>query len=169
MDTLYFPPDILVFGAVLLALVTAIAIIDLQRLMIPDELNLGLAATGFGYQFWTTERFPVVAVMFSLVVLVLFWGLRRWFEITRGQTGLGLGDVKMAGASALWISPWNFALFLLATCFCAMMFVFLSYLRGDQVGMKTKVPFGPFLGLGIFVTWIFEIKGLPTFIPDGGD
>ena len=169
MGAMQFSLGIVLFGAILLALLITIAVIDLRRMIIPDGLNLGLAATGIGYQVWTLGRFPVIAVVFSLAVLSLFWVLRRWFELTRGQTGLGLGDVKMAGASVLWISPWNLALYMLITCVAALMFVLLSHFRGGALELKTKVPFGPFLGLGIFVTWILEISGMPTFIPDGGN
>ncbi len=169
MSVLPALPVVLVFGAVLLALVVAIAVIDIRRLIIPDGLNLGLAATGFGYQFWTLGRVPLLALVFSLLLLSLFWTIRRWFEMTRGQSGLGLGDVKMAGASALWINPWNLALFMLLTCSAALLFVFFSFLRGGTIDLKTKVPFGPFLGLGVFVTWMLENSGMPTFIPDGGN
>jgi leader peptidase (prepilin peptidase)/N-methyltransferase len=73
----------------------------------------------------------------------------------------------MAGASAFWISPWNLTLYLLFSCTGALLFVLYLYLRGGRIDLKMKVPFGPFLGLGLLVTWVLENSGFPTLVPDG--
>lgn len=168
MGTLGSSPAVLAFGIMLAGLAAAIAFFDLRHLIIPDSLNLALAAGGLAFQYWKTAQVPVVAVGFAVIVALLFLGLRQGFLRLRGRAGLGLGDVKMAGASALWFSPWNLALYLLATCVSALAFVTFRHLLGSRFSLETKVPFGPFLGLGVFVTWACENSGLPTFIPEGG-
>lgn len=161
-------PAILFFGILLTVLVAAIAVVDLRQLIIPDSLNLGLAVAGLLFQVWTEPVLPLGALLFAVLAFLVFLGLQQWFVRVRGVHGLGLGDVKMAGASALWISPWNAALYLLVTCVSALLFVFFIFLRGAKLEMRMKVPFGPFLGLGLLVTWLLENTGLPTFIPNGG-
>lgn len=168
MRVVEISPAILSFGFLLAVLVVAIAVVDLRQLIIPDSLNLTLAAAGLGFQFWIEPALPLDALLFAALVFVVFLGLQQWFVRVRGVQGLGLGDVKMASASAFWISPWNAALYLLVTCVTALLFVFFASLRGAKLEMKMKVPFGPFLGLGLFVTWLLENTGMPTFIPNGG-
>ncbi len=168
MSSVDISPTVIFFGAVLAVLVAAIAIIDFRSLIIPDALNAGLAVSGLAFQFWTGTGSIVIPLAFAIAVFLLFLALRRWFKARRQITALGLGDAKMAGASALWISPWNLPLYLLFTCVTALLFVLFSHLKSGNFDTKTKVPFGPFLGLGIFVTWVLENSGIPTFIPNGG-
>ncbi len=158
----------LIFGALLAILVAMITVFDLRHLIIPDSLNISLAIGGFAYQSWLIAAIAWRQVIFAIVVAALFMAVYLWFIRIRGKHGLGLGDVKMAGAASLWFSPWNLSLFLLVTCVTAMIFVFFGYLRGASFNRSTKVPFGPFLGLGVFVTWLLENTGMPTFIPSGG-
>lgn len=159
---------VLLFGGLLAVLAAAIAFVDARNLIIPDTLNASLAAGGFAYQSWMVSGFAWKALAFAGIIAGLFFAIYLWFIHVRGVHGLGLGDVKMAGAASLWISPWNFSLFLLVTCTTALLFVFFQYMRGAKLSRRTKLPFGPFLGLGVFVTWLFENSGMPTFIPNGG-
>ncbi|MEX0347702.1 MAG: prepilin peptidase [Rhizobiaceae bacterium] len=156
------------FGGLLAILIAAIAFVDARNLIIPDTLSASLAAGGFAYQSWLASGIAWKALAFAGIVAGLFLAIYIWFIRVRGVHGLGLGDVKMAGAASLWFSPWNFSLFLLITCITALLFVFFQYLRGARLERRTKLPFGPFLGLGVFVTWFFENSGMPTFIPNGG-
>ncbi len=158
----------LLFGALLAVLVATIAFVDARKLIIPDALNASLAAGGFAYQSWLASGIAWKALAFAGIVVGLFFAIYMWFIHVRGVHGLGLGDVKMAGAASFWFSPWNLSLFLLVTCITALLFVFFQYLRGARLSRSTKLPFGPFLGLGVFVTWFFENSGMTTFIPNGG-
>jgi len=42
-----------------------------------------------------------------------------------------------------------------------------SSLRSGGLDRAAKIPFGPFLGVGLAVTWIIERSGFTTFIPNG--
>ena len=158
----------LVFGVALFAVLAAMAIADFRTMLIPDKLNIALAGLGLAYQSVVIKSPPVTAIFFSIVVFVLFWLVRIGYRQLRGAAGLGLGDVKMAGASALWISPWNLPIFLLIACFSALLFVLLSACRGGGLDRQARIPFGPFVGLGLAVTWILERTDIPTLIPIGG-
>jgi prepilin signal peptidase PulO-like enzyme (type II secretory pathway) len=156
-----------VFGTALLALLAAIAVVDFDRQLIPDPLNLLLAGLGLAYQAASGRGPSVAAVAWAAVLVVALWGLRAGYRRCRGVVGLGLGDVKMAGASALWISPWNLPILLIAACLSALLFVALRALAGEPAGRRTRIPFGPFIGAGLMLTWLLEISGLPTLVPDG--
>lgn len=91
-----------------------------------------------------------------------------WLNIGLAGSGLGYGDVKMAGASALWFSPWNLPLFLMASSVSALVFVLAAQARGGGFQVSAKIPFGPFLGVGLAMTWLLERSQFATFVPNGG-
>ncbi len=156
------------FGVALFATLAATAVADFRTTLIPDKLNIVLAGLGLLYQSALIKSLPVTAILFSAAMFAFFWLIRTGYQHFRGAAGLGLGDVKMAGGSALWFSPWNLPIFLLAACFSALIFVVLSAHRGGGLDRAAKIPFGPFLGIGLAVTWVLERSGFTTFIPNGG-
>lgn len=158
----------LAFGTALLLVLASIARIDLESLTIPDGLNALLAALGLAWSWIDTGSFPFAAVLFGVAMLSAMWLVRIGFRLARGIDGLGLGDVKMAGAAALWYSPWNAPAFLFFSAISALLFLAARRSVTGRLDTNARVPFGPFLGVGLFATWLLERSGLPSFIPQGG-
>jgi prepilin signal peptidase PulO-like enzyme (type II secretory pathway) len=156
------------FGGLLLAVVAAIAVVDFARMVIPDGLNMALGGLGLAWQAASLAAVPAAGVAAAAGVYIalrmLAAGFRRW----RGVAGLGGGDIKMAAAAATWISPWNLPLLFILACLAALGVVAAQALAGHPVGRTTRVPFGPFIGLGLVLTWGLETSGLPTLAPGGG-
>jgi leader peptidase (prepilin peptidase) / N-methyltransferase len=157
-----------VFGLALLALVGAIAAIDWRRQIIPDELNLLLALSGLAYRWLDGNGFPVTALLSGVAASCALWAFSVGFQRLRGMVGLGLGDVKMAGAAAIWISPWNLPILLMSACLSALAVAALIALTGTRIGRLTRVPFGPFIGLGLVITFAIERTNLPSLAPTVG-
>ncbi len=155
------------FGLVMAVTLAFIAVSDFRRHIIPDALNGLLAGTGFAYQAWTLMRLPFGSVLFAILVFAGFWMVRLVYEQLRQSVGLGLGDVKMAAAAALWFDPWNLPLFMIITCCSALVFVLVLTIRSGRLEMAQRIPFGPFLGSGLFFTWLLERSSVATFIPAG--
>ena len=154
----------LAFGAVLLGLVIAIAAVDARRLIIPDGLNAMLALAGLAWQTVRPDGAPLVGLVAGAAVFLALWGFAAGFRRLRGVTGLGFGDVKMAGAAALWVSPWNLPILFIAGCAAALVTVAVL----GRTARAGRVPFGPFIGLGLLLTWGLERSGLPTLVPAVG-
>lgn len=154
-------------GAVLALLLAAIAREDLRSRRIPDPLTLALALSGALAALLSEGRLPLDRAAAGLAAAALLWAVGAGFRRVRGVTGLGLGDVKMAGAAAFWISPWNLPLFLAAACLAALLAVGGAILAGRPPGRRTRIPFGPFLGLGLLLVWSLETAGAPTLAPTG--
>ncbi|MCO5159978.1 MAG: A24 family peptidase [Mesorhizobium sp.] len=158
----------LAFAAALLAVLAAITVVDFRRLTIPDGLNAILAALGLGWAWLDAAGPPLAQIVFAAGLFTLFWLMRTVFFAVRKMAGLGLGDVKMAGAAALWFSPWNLPLFLFLTAISALLYVASRASVTGRLDTSARVPFGPFLGFGLFATWLIERSDMPTFIPDRG-
>lgn len=146
------------FSLALASILLAITWIDWRRLVIPDALNLCLAVTGCMFQ---ASASPIGAwwlhAGMGASVFAVFWLLRRAHQAATGRIGLGLGDVKMAGAAAIWIDPWNLPLLVFAASFSALAFTLLRELAaGGEVVRERRQPFGPFLAAALAMTWAGE-------------
>ncbi|KQY96870.1 hypothetical protein ASD21_22945 [Caulobacter sp. Root1455] len=102
----------LVVAALGLALIAGAAA-DVASRRLPDLASLVAAILGLGlalHRGGTAALTGLAAAAFTGGVLLL---LRRSFAARRGDPGLGLGDVKLAAALALWLgaaTPWAIAL-----------------------------------------------------------
>jgi len=142
---------LLVLGFALLAA----AVVDLRIRRLPDPLTLAVALAGAGL---AAGRGPGAlaggAVAATLAALVLL-AIRALSARRSGEPGLGLGDVKLIAALALWLGP--------AT---PLMVVFAAGLgllaAGLDRGGEPRRPFGPALALaGWGVGLALELGGSP--------
>lgn len=146
----------LIAAFVLIVIVAAISYVDFRKMRIPNVLVIALAGFGLAFQFASTGQFPILNLVFAVGVGSLFWLMRYVFFKLKGQPGLGLGDVKMAAACGVWINPWFFSVFLLiASLTCIVYAGFRAMIYGRQT-LGERIPFGPFLGIGLIAIWFFN-------------
>lgn len=141
---------------ILLLHLAVIASIDFRRFIIPDWCNLGLATSGLAVG-QVLGPFDVVSRLISILVFGgLFLSVRHFHQRLTGRVGLGLGDVKMAAAAGCWIGVEDLSLFLAVASLSGLIFVAgLQVVRGK--GKVDRVPFGPFLGAGLMVSWLSDV------------
>jgi leader peptidase (prepilin peptidase)/N-methyltransferase len=148
-------------GALLAALMLAIAVTDFRRYIIPNELTgaafvLALFRAGFvgpeadGYAaMWAALRALAVALPF----LALMAAYRYW----RGRDGLGLGDIKLAAVAGAWLGFVTlFAVIELATLSALGAYVASGYVRKRPLKATAFLPFGLFLAPAIWLGWLAE-------------
>jgi leader peptidase (prepilin peptidase)/N-methyltransferase len=149
------------FGAFLGLLMSAIAVTDNSRYIIPDELTatafalallragiVGPEADWLGVA-WAALRAAAIALPF----LALMLGYRRW----RGRDGLGLGDIKLAAVAGAWLSfATIFAVIELATLSALGAYFINARLRKRPLKATEFLPFGLFLAPAIWIGWLIE-------------
>jgi leader peptidase (prepilin peptidase)/N-methyltransferase len=149
------------FGALLGGLMLAIAIVDSDSYLIPNQLSFGALALGmlragsFGPDADGWAVLWAAARAFSIVVplLALMAGYRRW----RGRDGLGLGDVKLAAVAGAWLSYVTiFAVIEFAALTALGCYLVTSWLRRRQLRAAAYLPFGLFLAPAIWIGWLAE-------------
>lgn len=136
----------ILFATLLVATLIAIAWIDMREQRIPDRLNLLLAALGVLHVLWATPDRTLVALLTGMALFALFWSVREVHLRLTGRIGLGLGDVKFAGAAGIWLEAWQLPLFMLTSAGGALVFVAGLGLAGR---FRSRLPFGPFLCIGV--------------------
>lgn len=69
--------------------------------------------------------------------------------------GLGLGDVKLAAVIGWWLGPERCLLAIILSFITAVP-VALALLLGGRYGWRSALPFGPFLALGTWLSFLFH-------------
>jgi leader peptidase (prepilin peptidase) / N-methyltransferase len=145
------------FYAPLCALCCALALIDLRRGIIPDELNLSLAGLGLAQAVVTGGTVAgIEAACAAAATGVIFWLLRRLYFVIRKRQGLGLGDVKFLAAAAFWVGVSGVPTILLIATLTALAVAAGLQLAGRQITNRTSMPFGPFLAAGLLLTPVVQ-------------
>jgi leader peptidase (prepilin peptidase) / N-methyltransferase len=150
------------FGAFLGGLMLAIAIVDADRYIIPNELTgaavalallrAGAIGPGADWRAMLSAALRATAVTVPLLALMIFY--RRW----RGRDGLGLGDVKLAAVAGAWLGFVTiFAVIELAALSALGAYGMNAYLRKRPLRASAFLPFGLFLAPAIWIGWLVEV------------
>jgi len=132
--------------AVLVLFLLAIAIIDWEHMIIPDELSLGGCAIGLVMSFFNPATTVPQSLLGILVGGGLLFGVGYAYHKVRGIEGLGGGDVKLAAMVGAFLGWKGLVICILAGSFAGSIYG-LALMAGGR-GAKTKVPFGTFLAAG---------------------
>jgi leader peptidase (prepilin peptidase)/N-methyltransferase len=129
------------------------AIVDLRRRIIPNALNLALLLAGLGVlavrEWEAAPGLLGLALAEAALAYLGLAGFRAAYARLRDRTGLGLGDVKFVAAAMPWIGLAQLPLMILIASTAALAAVALMRLSGHRIGARTRLPFGPFLALGL--------------------
>lgn len=145
------------FGCLLFVIVATMAAIDFREMILPNRLNLLLAVSGMGQTVVLQQPSFVDALLGALVGFVTLCGVAALFRHHRGVEGLGFGDQKFSAAAGLWIGWQEMAHMLLIASCSALAFVAVRAAKRRKLDVAARVPFGPFLGLGVMVCWVFAV------------
>ena len=151
------------FYATVFSLLLVIAIYDLKHKIIPDVLSLALGILSFvGLFFFSNYIFyphwPSLLEFLSGILIALPFAL-MWL-LSKG-TWMGLGDAKLA-VSLGWLLGLSLALSGLMLAFWAGAIIgILLMVFSKKHGMKSEIPFAPFLVLGTILAFLFEFYVFP--------
>jgi leader peptidase (prepilin peptidase) / N-methyltransferase len=146
-----------ILGAGLGLLMAAIAVVDGRHFIIPNSLSIATLALGLinaaMADGWTGVA---LALQRGAVLALAFLGLRAGYQWFRGRTGIGLGDVKLAGAGGVWLGWMMLPLAVEIAALAALAVSAVRWLAGRPVRRSTRVPFGMFFAPAIWLAWFIE-------------
>ncbi|WP_142181396.1 prepilin peptidase [Agrobacterium pusense] len=149
-------------GLMMIVLTIRIAWVDIHELRIPNTLNYIHAGLGVLNQFLFGVSHLAAALCGALATMLLLNLIRALHKRLRGRIGLGLGDVKLAGASALWLGPIGIPMYLFIASATALTFAITAALFCRFDLRNTRIPFAPFLGLSLILVWMTDTILLTT-------
>lgn len=149
-------------GVMLLGLLAPVCAIDARFGIIPDGLVIALAGSGCLYVVAGAARNgPDAAgrLAGAAIAFAVAWLFRAAYRRLRGFDGLGLGDVKLFGAGALWTGLDAAPAVTLVAVTSAFATVSLLHWQGKRMVNTDSIAFGPHLALGIWLGWIAGVTG----------
>ena len=146
-----------IFGITLAISLIALAWVDIKHLILPNFLNVFLGIVGLIQSLVLADLHPIDAALGALLGSVLLGALAAGFRRLRGYSGLGMGDVKLAGAAGFWIGWQGIPLMLLSASLTALTFVSARSVWDQEFDPRWRLPFGPFLGGGTLLSWVLMV------------
>lgn len=135
-------------SAIIFSLLLCIIFIDTETMLIPDLLSIPIGIVSCIYLLTLLDTSIVNRLIIAAVIFAIFYSVSK---IVKGS--IGYGDIKLL----------TFLSLLLGTVDTFFM-IFIASLLGSvfgvvwgkrREGLKTKVPFGPFIGIGALIMMIY--------------
>ncbi len=150
------------YYVVMFAILLVIVVYDIKHKIIPDNLSLMFGSLAFiGLFFIDCSSFssfyfhiPSILQLLSGVFVALPFFL-LWL-VSRGRW-MGLGDAKLALGLG-WFLGLSAAFSALALSFWIGTIVGLILIFFKGYGMKSEIPFAPYLALGTFIAFVFQLN-----------
>lgn len=138
-----------------------LAAVDALAFRLPDILTLPLVVAGIAAAWFLSEPEIWDHVIGAVAGLAMFYAIAALYRATRGREGLGLGDVKLAGAMGAWLGwqPLPFAV--LVACAVGLVWVGLATMRRGRDALGERIPFGIALCFSLWTIWL---HGMPAFL-----
>lgn len=138
-----------------------IAVVDGEHFWLPDQLTLPLLGTGV-LAAAVLDRLSVVHSLTGAVAgFAGLWFIGRAYRGIRRREGLGGGDPFLLAAGGAWTGWSGLPSILLWAALAGLSVVAARLLTGGGVSGSDRLPFGVFLALGIWLTWLLGPLGLP--------
>ncbi|MDO9587306.1 MAG: A24 family peptidase [Brevundimonas sp.] len=138
-----------------------IAVIDGEHFWLPDSLTLPLLVTGLSAAALLERSTLVDAAMGAGLGFAALWLIGRAYRSLRGREGVGGGDPYLLAAGGAWVGWVGLPSILLWAATAGLSVVLGRVLLGRRVSGGDRMPFGVFLALGVWLTWLFGPLGLP--------
>lgn len=145
--------------------------VDLRHYIIPDQFSIyavpvgviACAALGFlGFEGAPSWQQSVVGALFGGGVLL---PLLLGHYLLTGREGMGMGDIKLLAMIGAFMGAWPpiFVVLLLAAVFGSAVGILAMVVQ--RKGVRTMLPFGPFLAAAAVIYLYFGPELVSRFLP----
>ena len=147
------------------ATLVALAFIDADTMLLPDDLTLPLLWAGIVVSALGWIPVPLAASVGGAVVgYMALWLVFHAYRLVRGKEGMGAGDFKLLAALGAWLG-WQLipSIILLSSAVGAV--VGLSLMVWRRHDRNVPIPFGPYLAGGGVAAMFFGEQLTRLWLP----
>lgn len=137
------------FGATLFAL----AWIDVTTMRLPDGVTLPLLLTGLVVCIKTDPAALSAHAAATALAYLLLRSVALLYRRLRSIEGMGAGDAKLLAAGGAWLGPAALPNVLVLAGISGLLWFAILAARGT-LAPRQRIPFGPALGLAIWLLWL---------------
>jgi leader peptidase (prepilin peptidase)/N-methyltransferase len=132
-----------------------LAAIDLRHYLLPNVLTLPLVPAGLAVA-WLIEPARVADHVVGAAVGLFGFALIAWlYRRVRQREGLGLGDAKLLAAGGAWLGWQALPSVVVVGAAAALAVALAGALAGSKLATTTRIAFGPYLALAIWLVWLY--------------
>ncbi len=145
----------------------AIAFIDIDTMLIPDQFSLPLIWLGLLVNLngiFTTIELAVIGAMIGYLSL---WSLFHLFRLLTGKEGMGYGDFKLLAAAGAWLGPKALLLVLVLSSVAGAV-IGLAQVALNRRKKSQPIPFGPYLAIGTWVALMYGQHLMDWYLQSAG-
>jgi leader peptidase (prepilin peptidase)/N-methyltransferase len=153
----------LAFGLVYVWVMLALAFIDLDTQLLPDDLTLPLLWLGLIANVSGTYTDLRSAVLGAVGGYMILWCVYWAFRLIAKKEGMGFGDFKLLAAIGAW-TGWQVlpVVIVISAGLGAVIGSILLWL--SKKGTDTRIPFGPYLALGGIAALLWGREAVTAWI-----
>ncbi|MFO1280997.1 MAG: A24 family peptidase [Burkholderiales bacterium] len=131
-------------ASVFLWALLALAFIDADTQLLPDDMTLPLLWAGLGANLFGLFVPLATAVIGAMAGYLTLWTVYWLFKLVRGKEGMGYGDFKLLAAIGAWLG-WTVIpqVVLVSSVLGALGGILMIMVRGRD--RAVPIPFGPWL------------------------
>ena len=149
---------IILFSSGLIIGLITLSWTDIKHYRLPDKLTFPLMGLGLVEGFIAsafTERLLGMALGY-----LAFVSIEYGFKALRGKDGLGRGDAKLLAVGGAWCGWLSLPYIVLIASGLGLIAALMPYVRKSL--KNGRLPFGPFLAIGIFMVWAAKVYVSPS-------
>jgi leader peptidase (prepilin peptidase)/N-methyltransferase len=141
----------------LTALLIAMAGIDIDHQLLPDNMTIPLMWSGILISFWSVHTDLASSVTGAIAGYLVLWTVYHLFRLLTGKEGMGYGDFKLLAALGAWMG-WQLLPLVVLLSSVVGAVVGLILIGTGRLKKDRPMPFGPFIAAA---GWIALVWGEP--------
>jgi leader peptidase (prepilin peptidase)/N-methyltransferase len=139
---------------VLTAFLIAMAGIDIDHQLLPDNLTLPLMWLGIVLAYWSVHVELGAAVAGAIIGYLVLWSIYHLFRLLTGKEGMGYGDFKLLAALGAWMGWQMLPLIVLLSSVVGAL-LGLVLMGTGRLKRDKPMPFGPFIAAAGWIALIW--------------
>lgn len=144
-----------VFGLILTWSLIAMSVIDLHKLILPDNITLPILWLGLLISLFNIFIDPTNSIIGAIAGYMVLWIIFQAFKLLTGKEGMGYGDFKLLALFGAWFG-WELLPLLIILSSASGAIIGITMIAFKKQNRNTQIPFGPYLAIA---GWICLIWG----------
>lgn len=136
------------------SLLIALAVIDGQTKLLPDDLTYPLLWLGIIYSLLGGPVLLSDAIWGAIFGYLALWSVYWLFKLLTGKEGMGYGDFKLLAALGAWLG-WQLIPLVVLMSSVVGAVVGIALLQFDRSRAGQSLPFGPYLATAGLLSYLF--------------
>ncbi len=144
-----------VFGLILTWSLIAMSVIDLHKLILPDNITLPVLWIGLLISLFTIFTDPVSSIIGAAAGYMILWSVYQTFKLLTGKEGMGYGDFKLLALFGAWFG-WELLPLIIILSSASGAIIGILMIVFKKHDRNIPIPFGPYLAIA---GWICLLWG----------